>query len=296
MKDLVVALEALAATGLEVAEAAVVVLVAMSRGHRRAALAGAGGAAVVVVAAAAIAGPRTLALVPTDRLREVLGAALLLLGLFWLLQAALRPRATAQELEREAERARRRAQRGALAAALVAAKAVGIEGAEAAVLVVGIGSPQHALTAATAGAAVAAVGITVLALRVESRLQALAGRTLNRVAGTALVLVGAFWLADGSHLDAATTTALLVGLAALAAACWATPVLAYGRRARRGFGKAAPSPVARGPVNGADLRRELPKRQDAASSEETEDNPDNSGAVGEPVRSPLDARRTGEGS
>ena len=208
------------ASGLELAEAALVVLVVISRGQRRAALAGAAVAAVVVVAVAVALGPQVLGLVPIDRLRQLLGAGLLLLGCFWLLQAVVRPHATADELAHEAGAAQRWAGRGPLAAALISAKAVGVEGAEAAVLTVAVGAPHDALGSAAIGAALAVVGVTVLAARLEGRLTALAGQTLNRVAGTALGLVGAYWLVEGSHLSAVTGAAVFAVPLAVAAVAW----------------------------------------------------------------------------
>ncbi len=210
MKEIAVLFGAFAASGMEFAEAALVVLVVMGRGQRRAALIGASAAAAVVTAVAVALGPKALELVPLDRLRQVLGAGLLLLGGFWLLQVILRPQAARKEIEHEATSAQRWAQRGAVASALVSAKAVGVEGAEAAVLVVAIGGPQHALMAATIGAVLAAVVIVGLARWLEPRLNALATHALNRAAGTALVLVGTFWLSEGSHFTAPLTAAILV--------------------------------------------------------------------------------------
>jgi uncharacterized membrane protein len=225
--NMAAAAEGFAATGLELAEAAVVVLVAAGRGHRRAALTGAALAAAVVTGAATPAGPRLLGLIPTERLRQLLGAGLTMVGVFWLVQSIVRPEATARELDHEATHARRRAQRGAVATALVAAKAVGLEGTEAAVLVLGIGTPQHALPAATGGATLAALAVTVLALLLAPRLHALASHILNRVAGTALALIGGFWLADGSHLPGAATFLLLAAISALVAVAWLLPVFTF---------------------------------------------------------------------
>ncbi len=218
--DLAVLLGSFGASGLELAEAALVVLVVISRGQRRAALIGAVAAAVVVVAVAVVLGPHVLGLVPVDRLRQLLGAGLLLLGCFWLLQAVVRPHATADELAEEAGAAHRWAGRGALAAGLISAKAVGVEGAEAAVLTVAVGAPHDALGSAAVGAALAVVAVTVLALRLEGRLTALAGQTLNRVAGTALGLVGAYWFAEGSHLSVVPGVALFAVPAVAAGLAW----------------------------------------------------------------------------
>jgi uncharacterized membrane protein len=218
--DLAVLLGSFGASALELAEAALVVLVVISRGQRRAALAGAAVAAIIVVGVAVALGPQVLGLVPIDRLRQLLGAGLLLLGCFWLLQAVVRPDATADELAHEAGAARRWAGRGPVAAALISAKAVGVEGAEAAVLTVAIGAPHDALGSAAVGAALAVVGVTLLAARLEGRLTALAGQTLNRVAGTALAFVGAYWLAEGSHLSVVAGIALFAVPLVVAAVAW----------------------------------------------------------------------------
>lgn len=221
MNTLTVVLSALGATGMELAEAAIVVLVVIGRGQRRAALIGAACAATAVVALAVALGPHVIGLVPLDRLRQILGAGLLAIGGYWLLQAILRPDAASHELDQESQAASRWAQRGALGAALVSAKAVGVEGAEAAVLVVAIGSPRHALGAAALGASLAALAVIGFAIRLERRLTSLASYTLNRVAGTALSLVGGYWLADGSHLSAGLIGAVLTAPMVLAGIAWA---------------------------------------------------------------------------
>ena len=206
MNTLTVVLSALGATGMELAEAAIVVLVVIGLGQRRAALIGAACAATAVVALAIALGPHVIGLVPLDRLRQILGAGLLAIGGYWLLHAILRPDAASHELRQESQAAFRWAQRGAVGAGLVSAKAVGVEGAEAAVLVVAIGGPRHALVAAALGASLAALAVIGFAIRLERGLTSLASYTLNRVAGTALSLVGGYWLADGSHLAPSTTT------------------------------------------------------------------------------------------
>lgn len=234
--NLAVLIAAFGATAMELAEAAVVVLVVVSRGQRKPAFIGAAIAAVVVVVLAALLGPKVLGLISLDLLRQLLGGALVLLGCFWLLQAIVRPNAAAQELAEEKGAANRWAQRGPLAAGLISAKAVGIEGAEAAVLVVAIGAPHRALWSATAGAGVAAAVVIILAARIERRLTSLASHTLNRVAGTALLLVGCYWLAEGSHLSWLQTIAVFAGPVILIAVAWAS-----GRGIRRRSGVASRS-------------------------------------------------------
>ncbi len=88
-------------------------------------------------------------------------------------------------------------------------------------LVVAIGSPRHALGAAALGASLAALAVIGFAIRLERRLTSLASYTLNRVAGTALSLVGGYWLADGSHLSAGLIGAVLTAPMVLAGIAWA---------------------------------------------------------------------------
>lgn len=151
MNALLTGLSAGGATALEVAEAVLVLLVVVQFGHRRAALLAAGITAIVIVVAALIAGPHIIGLVPIHGLRVVVGAGLIGIGLFWLLGAWIRPEGTSAELAHETEQARRWAVRGPVASAVVAVKAVGVEGAEAVVLVVAIGAPAHEIPAAAAG-------------------------------------------------------------------------------------------------------------------------------------------------
>jgi uncharacterized membrane protein len=218
--NLAVLIAALGATTMELAEAAVVVLVVISRGHRRPALVGVVSAAVVVAVTAFIVGPRVVGLVPLDRLRQLLGGGLLLLGSWWLLQAVLRPSVVQDELDEETGAASRWALRGPVGAALISAKAVGVEGAEAAVLVMAIGAPHHAEGAAGTGAGIAAAVVVLLAAFLERRLTSLTSYTLNRVAGTALALVGCFWLTEGSHLPTLAAVAVFVLPVTLATAAW----------------------------------------------------------------------------
>ncbi len=121
---------------------------------------------LVIVAAVAV-GPRVLGLVPVDRLRQIVGGGLLLVGAFWTIQSAVRPDGAARELTHEMLTAQRWALRGPLAAAVISGKTVLIEGTEAAVLIVAIGSPQRAFGAAWTGttAAVAVVIMVAIASR-----------------------------------------------------------------------------------------------------------------------------------
>src|SRR4051812_30718153 len=87
--DLLTALGAALACGLELLEAlAIVVAVGVSRSWEDA-LVGAGAAALACAALAAVAAP-VLSAVPIDALRLVIGTLLLLFGLEWLRKATLR--------------------------------------------------------------------------------------------------------------------------------------------------------------------------------------------------------------
>ena len=215
-----VALGAFAATGVEFAEAALVVLVVISRGRRRPALLGASLGVVLVVAGAIAVGVPVLDRVPVDTLRLVLGLGLLGLGTFWLLRVVLSPQSTQRELDSEARSADRWAQRGALAAGLVSAKAAGVETAEAAVLVVAIGAPHDAVGSAAIGAVVAALCVVAVGARLERRLVGLATGTLNRAAGTALGVIGSFWVLEVHPPPVVVTVLGGLVLVALVAAAW----------------------------------------------------------------------------
>jgi uncharacterized membrane protein len=215
-----VAAGAFAATGIELAEAALVALVVISRGQRRAALLGASVAVVLVVTAAVAVGVPVLARVPVDTLRLVLGIGLLGLGSFWLLRTVVSPQATKRELDSEARSASAWAQRGALGAGLVSAKAAGVETAEAAVLVVAIGAPHEAVGSAVVGAVLAGMFVVAVGARLERRLVGLATETLNRVAGTALAVIGSFWVLEGRHLPSVVVVLCGLALAVLVAASW----------------------------------------------------------------------------
>ena len=139
MNGVGVAVAAFTAVAIEVAEAALVVLVAAGRGHRRAAWTAAAVAAVVVAGAAIAAGPRVLALVPIDLLRQLVGGALLL-GLFWVIRSIVAVDAAAAELTHEMHTARRWA--GPSGPPSSRAKRPRRR-RRAAALVLAIGSPQH---------------------------------------------------------------------------------------------------------------------------------------------------------
>jgi uncharacterized membrane protein len=208
------------ATALEVAEAVLVLLVVVQFGHRRAALFAAGTTALAVVVAALIAGPRVIELVPIHGLRIVVGAGLIGIGLFWLLGAWIKPEGSSDELAHETDRARRWAVRGPAASALVAVKAVAVEGAEAVVLVVAIGAPAHEIPAAATGGLVAAALVAIAGCMVSNRLTDIAGHTLNRLAGSVLLLVGCYWLAEGAQLGEQIVVPMFSVAVVLIAFCW----------------------------------------------------------------------------
>ena len=104
--------------------------------------------------------------------------------------------------------AQRWARRGPLATAVISGKAVLIEGTEAAVLIVAIGSPQRAFGAAWTGATAAVAVVVMVAIFAQRRLERVTAPILNRIAGTVLLVVGTFWLADGSHLNVLLTVSI----------------------------------------------------------------------------------------
>jgi uncharacterized membrane protein len=217
---LLTGLSAGGATALEIAEAVLIVIVVIALGHRRAALIGAGGTAVVVLAAALVAGPHVIGLVPIHALRIIVGAGLIGIGSYWLLAAWIRPDGTTRELAHEQDQAQRQAVRGPVASALVAGKAVAIEGTESVVLVVAIGAPAHQIPAAVTGGLLAAVLVVVAGWLVSSRLTAMAGHTLNRLAGSVLLLVGCYWLSEGARLAWQVALPLFALAGGLIVLCW----------------------------------------------------------------------------
>jgi uncharacterized membrane protein len=85
---------------------------------------------------------------------------------------------------------------------------------------VAIGAPHDAVGSAATGAVVAALCVVAVGARLERRLVGLATGTLNRAAGTALVIIGSFWVLEGHHPPVVATVLGGLVLVALVAAAW----------------------------------------------------------------------------
>ena len=101
MNGVCVAVAAFTAIAIEVAEAALVVLMGAGRGHRRAPGPPPQSRRCSSPAPHSPPDRGVLALIPIDVLRQLVGGALLLLGIFWVIGSIVAPDAAAAELTHE---------------------------------------------------------------------------------------------------------------------------------------------------------------------------------------------------
>jgi len=236
--NFVVVLASFLACAVEMVEALTIVLaVGVTRGWRSTLIAvgAALGALTLVVAAL---GP-TLAVLPIDGLRLIVGGLLLVFGLQWLRKAILRYggfKALHDEdaIFAEEERAARAASpdRDGLDwyAFTVAFKGVFLEGLEVAFIVVTIGGAQHNVALAAIGAVGAALVVLAAGLLVHQPLSRVPENTIKFVVGVMLTTFGVFWAGEGAGIEWPGQDVALLGVLGYVAAASIVLVAAARRR------------------------------------------------------------------
>ena len=218
--DLLLALGAALASGVEVVEAMTIVLALGTARGWRSPLLGAGAALVVLAVAVAAVGP-ALTRLPIDALRLVVGTLVLLFGLQWLRKAILRAGGRiplhdedlilAAELEHAREATR---SAGALDAYsfVLALKSTLLEGVEVVFIVLTLGASRGSVTLAAVGAAVAAGVVIAVGVAIRQPLSRLPENALKFAVGVMLTAFGSFWAAEGAGVDWPGQTWPLIGL------------------------------------------------------------------------------------
>jgi uncharacterized membrane protein len=225
--DVLTALGAALACGLELLEAlAIVVAVGVSRSWEDA-LAGAGAAVLACAALAAVAAP-VLSAVPIDALRVVIGVLLLLFGLEWLRKATLRlggvrarssSVAEFEETREELEHTTRPSGGPDWPARAIAFKGVLLEGVEVVLIVATLASRPSGPAPAIIGAAVAVAIVVGAGAWLRRPLERIPETELKWGVGVLLSAFGVFFAAEGLGTEwPGGDAALLYVAAALAAA------------------------------------------------------------------------------
>jgi uncharacterized membrane protein len=225
--DVLTALGAALACGLELLEAlAIVVAVGVSRSWEDA-LAGAGAAVLACAALAAVAAP-VLSAVPIDALRVVIGVLLLLFGLEWLRKATLRlggvrarssSAAEFEETREELEHTARPPRGPDWPARAIAFKGVLLEGVEVVLIVATLASRPSGPAPAIIGAAVAVAIVVGAGAWLRRPLERIPETELKWGVGVLLSAFGVFFAAEGLGTEwPGGDAALLYVAAALAVA------------------------------------------------------------------------------
>jgi uncharacterized membrane protein len=223
--DVLLVLGSALASGVEMVEAATIVLaLGMSRGWR-APLLGSGAALGVLAVATVAVGP-ALEQIPIDALRLVVGTLVLLFGLQWLRKAILREAGVLSKHDEEAafahEVARARGAgraRGSLDryAWTLSFKTVLLEGLEVVFIVLTLGVNQGSIPLAAAGAVIAAVVVGAAAVLVRRPLSRVPENALKFGVGVMLTAFGTFWAVEGAGAEWPGGDAMLLALVAITA-------------------------------------------------------------------------------
>ncbi len=234
------------ASAVETVEALTIVLAVGLGRQWRSTLLGVLGALVALAAVVAVLGP-TLALIPIDALRTLVGTLLLIFGLQWLRKAILRASGRLALHDEDAIYLRElRASRSAPAvssrdmdwfAFTVAFKGVFLEGMEVVFIVLTFGANAAAdgtgtVQLAAVGAALAVVLVATAGVVVHRPLSRVPENALKFLVGSLLTTFGMFWGAEGVGVAWPGEDAAILAILAfvLAAALVATRVLQRGRR------------------------------------------------------------------
>jgi uncharacterized membrane protein len=223
--DVLLVLGSALASGVEMVEAATIVLaLGMSRGWR-APLLGSGAALGVLAVATVAVGP-ALEQIPIDALRLVVGTLVLLFGLQWLRKAILREAGVLSKhdeeaaFEHEIARAREAGHaRGPLDryAWTLSFKSVLLEGLEVVFIVLTLGVNQGSIPLAAVGAVVAAVVVGAAAVLVRRPLSRVPENALKFGVGVMLTAFGTFWAVEGAGAEWPGGDAMLLALVAITA-------------------------------------------------------------------------------
>jgi len=186
-----------------------VLAVGVTRGWRST-LIGVGASVVALAALILLVGP-SLAAIPIDRLRLVVGALLLVFGLQWLRKAILRASglkdthdevaafATEAAAAREAPPADPHAFDGY--AFTVVFKGVSLEGLEVAFIVLTFGATQGSIPLAAAGAAAALALVVIVGVVLREPLAKVPENALKFAVGVLLTSFGIFWSTEGAGVS-----------------------------------------------------------------------------------------------
>ncbi|MEP6776354.1 MAG: hypothetical protein ABJA50_12235 [Chloroflexota bacterium] len=239
------------ASSVEVVEAVTIVLAAgITRGWRSTWI-GVISAALVLGALVALVGPGLQADVPLPVLRVVIGTLLLIFGLQWLRKAIMRYTGLKELHDEEAIYEREITELSAApkldvqagmdwTAFTVSFKGVLLEGLEVVFIVITFALSARDLTPPLAGAVVAAVLVTLVALVVHKPLSRIPENTLKFVVGIMLTSFGTFWAGEGVGLNWPGEDLAIVGLIAFyAITAVGLIALLRGRVGSTGAGKVA---------------------------------------------------------
>jgi len=190
-------------SAVETTEALTIVLaVGLTRGWREPLL-GALLAIVLLGLLVLVFGQLIVTTIPEWALKLLVGTLLLLFGLRWLHKAVLRSagvvamhdedRAFQDTVNQLGEAVTRRDWVGFI----LALKGVFLEGLEVVFIVIAVGGPGHAWTAAITGGLTAAVVVAAAGLAVRKPLARVPENTLKYAVGILLTSLGTFWAAEG---------------------------------------------------------------------------------------------------
>jgi uncharacterized membrane protein len=211
------------ACGVELVEAATIVLaVGFTRGWRPA-LGAAALATAIAAAAIGALGP-ALERVPLDDLRLLVGLLLLAFGLQWLKKAVLRASGRKAKRDEDASYAREVAEaRGDRRSAFALVfQGVLLEEIEVAVIVLTLGAAHRSVALAAAAAGAAFVVVTAAAAIARHPLSRVPENALSLAVGVMLTSFGVFWTIEGARLEWPGGDAILPLLVAtVAAGSWA---------------------------------------------------------------------------
>jgi uncharacterized membrane protein len=194
------------ASSVEMVEALTIVLAVGVSREWRSTLVGVAAALVVLAGITLVLGP-TLALIPIDLLRVVVGALLLVYGLQWLRKAILRAsgyKALHDEtLIYQREVAEARSARTEIRAGMdwyaltLSFKGVFLEGLEVIFIVLTFGASQGSVTLAAIGAVAAVVLVGLVGIAVHQPLSRVPENSMKFVVGCLLTTFGTFWAGEG---------------------------------------------------------------------------------------------------